>query len=1230
MTEHPLQQRVRSVSARARLLRWGYALAAVLAGVVGAMLVWGLLDYALHVQESGVRAIATLAILAVAALVVWKFAWPACVQQASDLATAQHIEQRFPELGDRLSSALAFLSQDEHDAQAGSPVLRRAVIADAAARTEPLDFGQAVNHRPTLRMAALAGVLCLVAAILIVIHPAAARLVLLHTINPWTSAAWPRRHQLVVAQAPRLLATGSDFEITVADEGEQLPQSVTISYWFDGDRPDQAQQREMKRLGERMVHRLENVTRSFKYRVFGGDDDTMPWQDLAVLEPPHVMSLAVQLFPPAYTGWPSLTVAPDFRALEGSRIELQGELDMPVETIKLIVEGAAEPLEIPLALAAEGRSFSIDANAAEPWILSPANSYHFEFTSAEGITGGTETHYELSVVPDRPAAVVVEQPADNLLVTPNAVLPLRALVKDDLAVHTIELKYLASNASEAGEKSISLFAGPAQVAAAKVNPLSQGNLPGASQLVEFQWNLAEVPGLEPGVTLTWHVAAEDYRPQVGLSSAQRVVIITREQFEDRVAQRQSAILMQLQEVLRQQQAARSGLTGIETQLDSVGRLEKQDLDQLQSVELQQRQVQRGLTSETDGLLAQVQALLAELAHNQADSPDVTRRMTQLATEIKRLGTEPLPVVARELTSGLKIVRNDLDEPGREPQREATANALATAGGAQDEVIASLEALLGELSEWENYRRFAREVSRLRSDQEALRRETQAAQPQTLGKNLRDLASTEVAALRRLGQRQTELSRQFDKLVGRMGTLESQLSESQPLAAEAIADAIAAAKRLAISSQMLETSREIERNQLGSAGQQQEEVADSLAQLLDILSNRTEHELGRRLKQLRAAATELTEVQRQLERLARQARAASEQAEPTERQRQLERLTKEHNRLAEEAERLARRLERLEANEAGASVSQGGDKIGEAGQSSQQGNGQKTLEDLAQGKQNLDEAQRQLQQKIAQTEQDLFFEQVAKLEQAIEGLVKRQQAVIDETVRLENLKSTQDGEWTPSQRTSVGSLTAQQRDLLTETTAFAQKLASAEAFSLALAGSVREMTRAAARLERLLTDTETQTAEQVAVTRLSQLLEALQPEPPPDTPPEQEPGGSGGGGQPPGMPPGDALHLLAELKLLKLMQAEINRRTKELEVLQQSGTELTPDQQQELADLATEQGQLADLALNLGEKSAASTGANPPEPAPQQPPDENRRPGVERNIDEELNRSLDNELLPGGE
>jgi chromosome segregation ATPase len=211
------------------------------------------------------------------------------------------------------------------------------------------------------------------------------------------------------------------------------------------------------------------------------------------------------------------------------------------------------------------------------------------------------------------------------------------------------------------------------------------------------------------------------------------------------------------------------------------------------------------------------------------------------------------------------------------------------------------------------------VSRLRSDQQALRRETQTTQSQTLGKSLRDLVPTEVASLRRLGQRQTELSRQFDKLIGRMAAMESQLAESQPLAAETVADALDAAKRLAISSQMMDASRELERNQLGSAGQQQDEIADSLSQLLDVLSNRTEHELERRLKQLREASTELADVQRQLERLERSAKAAAAQADPQERKRQLERLTKEHQRLAEEAQRLARRLERLQASEAGPRV-----------------------------------------------------------------------------------------------------------------------------------------------------------------------------------------------------------------------------------------------------------------------------------------------------------------------
>ena len=38
-----------------------------------------------------------------------------------------------------------------------------------------------------------------------------------------------------------------------------------------------------------MIFRLDNVTQSLAYRASGGDDDTMPWTELAVIEPPKVV-----------------------------------------------------------------------------------------------------------------------------------------------------------------------------------------------------------------------------------------------------------------------------------------------------------------------------------------------------------------------------------------------------------------------------------------------------------------------------------------------------------------------------------------------------------------------------------------------------------------------------------------------------------------------------------------------------------------------------------------------------------------------------------------------------------------------------------------------------------------------------------------------------------------------------------------------------------------------------
>jgi hypothetical protein len=93
-----------------------------------------------------------------------------------------------------------------------------------------------------------------------------------------------------------------------------------------------------------------------------------------------------------------------------------------------------------------------------------------------------------------------------------------------------------------------------------------------------------------------------------------------------------------------------------------------------------------------------------------------------------------------------------------------------------------------------------------------------------------------------------------------------------------------------------------------------------------------------------------------------------------------------------------------------------------------------------------------------------------------------------------------------------------------------------------------------------------------------LLEALKPEPPKEDPDDSK-GGQGGQGAA-GKPPGSGIQTLVELKLLKLLQEDLNRRTEALESALGGADPLPAEVRRRYAELSAEQGRLADLLLNL--------------------------------------------------
>jgi hypothetical protein len=342
-------------------------------------------------------------------------------------------------------------------------------------------------------------------------------------------------------------------------------------------------------------------------------------------------------------------------------------------------------------------------------------------------------------------------------------------------------------------------------------------------------------------------------------------------------------------------------------------------------------------------------------------------------------------------------------------------------------------------------------------------------------------------------------------------------------------------------------------------------------------------------------------------------AASQDAD--EKKRRLERLSQEQQQLAEEVDRLARRLERLQAEQAGESASQSAESLSQAGEQSQQGEAEQALENAEEAQRDLEKAQQELNEAIEQAEQDLFFEQMARLEQAIAGMIQRQQSVVDETVRLDQLR--QQAELTRGQQASVAGLASVERALAQEAEQFAQKIAKAKAFEFALQGAVREMNVTAGRLDRGETGAATQQSAKAALDRLLRLAEALKPDPQENQ--QQNPSDQEADQQEQQQPPGDGIAAMAELKLLKLMQEELNARTAALEETRAAQGALAPEDEQQLAELSQEQGRLAELLLNLGAASAEN-----PEDNPKSLPD----PSGEEKLDRELEKSLE-PLLPEG-
>jgi len=1211
MSTSTLDHRLTDVRRRVRQVLVTHGVSWLAAVFIGSVLLVCLADWLIHFDDPMVRLIFGLAIAGGAVWVVRRHLIAPLQVRLTDTDLALRIEDRYPGFQDSLASSVQFM-RSGGDPRIGSPALQQAVVERTLDRLKGLDCDDVVDTREVRRVAAIALGVCLATMLLAGLNQSLTSIALKRLLFPFSAPAWPRKVNLQVLNAdlvpfefdrdhPLHIARGDTLKIFAENVSGRLPSRVTLEYRL----PDQKTVSEVMRpttmndaggkLREVAVGQLLAVRGEIEFRAVGGDDDQMPWHRLLAVPPPVVQKLQVTLTPPAYTRRPAERQPEGVghvQGLVGTRVDISGVSSKPVEKATLRVKDQ-ERHKVQLEEDRQGLSASFVIGDAG------IHSWWLELKDPQGFEDAEPPRYEVRGLQDFEPEIYIEQPAADMQVTAEAVVPLRTIARDDLGLKQVRLVYKVESAEGTDEQTVLLFV------AGRPLPLTH--------TAEYQWQIADLK-CPAGARIVFHTEATDEfdlsaefpggkapPPHVGRSVTRTLTIVSPAEKSQEIAQRQEGLLNDLERAFKLEQQAHAQVDDLLVQLENAQKFRPEDLDTLQRTEMGQRDVASQLGNPATGLEKRARDLAEELLNNQIDDPQTERRLKRIADELSRIGEEHLRPIEQELTQARKLVQSrEKAEKSRTkkapdsaptegsqsaPRKSKNANppgdrpedALRHVSENQDAVLESIGEMLQELSQWRGENDAARELGDLVRQQSELNQRAAEVGKKTLTKAADALSPQEQADLAKIAERQKKQADQLEQLEAKMrGTVEN-LAGENPSAAATLQEAVEQSQQEGIAGEMRDAAGQIGENRMGQAARSQQEILKKLHDLEDTLRQKRESDTEMMVKKLKQAGADLQNLRDRQADLMHKMNEARQNGTPQEREEQLAELRKEQRKLQDETSRMARRLARLEAHKAQTSAARAAGRMQAADDRLEEDDPSGAGDEQQEALDDLEQAQRELARQQRAQEEELARERLAKVADELSGMIPRQQSVIDETRRLDELHADS-GKWSRAQLVSLRDLSKVQQALEEDTGRLIEKLAAAEVFALALKGAARHMHSAGEQLAQRQTGATTRKIQEAARQRLADLVEALMPDPPGGGMPPSDQAGGGSGDQ--AAPPSDGIPTLAQVKMLITLQRELFTRTAEIEQLRGKDGQLPAAARAELESIAREQGDLADLTRNL--------------------------------------------------
>ncbi len=312
--------------------------------------------------------------------------------------------------------------------------LIRRTVADAGATLAGLT-PQAIRPSAELRRelkTALARML--IAGGILMLNPAAARVVLGRVLMPWVDRPPYSHFVFTVSPISPAVLYGGDVELTVEITGAPVSEPVLFLSRYQGRTHRAACFQENNR---RFAQRLEKVVSPVDFCFVTGKARSR-WHRVKVLYQPAIALASITIEPPPYTRRPIRRFFAGTEPLAGicgSKALLTVTSNRPLLDGLLALRyrnGAGREETVPgVRSGAHAVMFA--------WIIKEPAELSVVIRDLQGTKNQAPYTLDQKVIPDEPPTATLTDPPGFVLATPNTILPLQGYATDDFGLRQVEL-----------------------------------------------------------------------------------------------------------------------------------------------------------------------------------------------------------------------------------------------------------------------------------------------------------------------------------------------------------------------------------------------------------------------------------------------------------------------------------------------------------------------------------------------------------------------------------------------------------------------------------------------------------------------------------------------------------------------------------------------------------------------------------------------------------------------